>query len=56
MYKLQIGCLIILLFIAIIFGLMNKKKSRMHRLFGTILLVGIVQIAFDAVTMYNLVK
>lgn len=53
MYKLQIGCLIILLFIAIIFGLMNKKKSRMHRLFGTILLVGIVQIAFDAVTVYT---
>ena len=53
MYKLQAGCIIIMVFIAIIFSLMNKKKSRMHRLFVAILVVGIVQIVFDAITVYT---
>lgn len=53
MYKLQIGCLIILAFISAIFGLMNKKKGKMHTLFGTILSVGMVQIVFDIITVYT---
>ena len=53
MYKLQIGCLIILAFILTMFGLMKKKNSKMHTLFGTILTVGLVQIIFDIITVYT---
>ena len=53
MYKLQIGCVTLLLFIFIMFGLMKKKKSRMHTLFGIILSVGILEIIFDIVTVYT---
>lgn len=53
MYKLQIGCLIILLFILIIFGFQNKKKGRSHTLFGAILTVSASQIAFDIASVYT---
>ena len=53
MYKLQIGCLILMAFISAMFGLMKKKKSKMHNLFGTILAVGMVQIVFDIITVYT---
>lgn len=53
MYKLQVSCLILLLFISIMFGLMKKKKSKMHTLFGVILTVGMIQIVFDIITVYT---
>ncbi len=53
MYKLQIGCLIILLFIMIIFMFQNKKKGKTHTLFGVVLIVSIVQVVFDIVSVYT---
>lgn len=53
MYKLQIGGLIILIFIMIIFMLQNKKKGRMHTLFGVILTVSALQLVFDIASVYT---
>lgn len=53
MYKLQIGCLIILIFISIMYFFANKKKSRMHTLFGAILAVSGSQIIFDIASVYT---
>lgn len=53
MYKLQIGCLIILVFIMIIFIFANKKKSRTHTLFGVILTASALQIVFDIASVYT---
>ncbi len=53
MYKLQIGGLIVLIFIMIIFMLQNKKKGRMHTLFGAILTVSALQITFDIASVYT---
>lgn len=53
MYKSQISGLIILIFVMIVFMLQNKKKSRMHTLFGTILIVSAIQITFDIASVYT---
>ncbi len=53
MYKLQIGCLIILIFISVMYFFANKKKSRTHTLFGAILAVSGLQIIFDIASVYT---
>lgn len=53
MYKLQIGCLIILIFISIMYFFANKKKSRAHTLFDGILVVSCLQIVFDIASVYT---
>ena len=53
MCKLQVGCLIILIFISIMYFFANKKKSRTHTLFGAILAVSGSQIIFDIASVYT---
>ena len=55
-YKLQIGCFIIALYVAIIYWYENKRLDQKHvwTLFDGILLTGIVYYIFDMLTVYIL--
>lgn len=53
MYKLQMGCLIILIFISLMFFLGNKTKSKAHTLFSFILCTANLQIMVDMASVYT---
>lgn len=53
-YKLQVGCLIIVLYIAFVYWSSNRKAAIKHkwRIFDTILVLGIAYLIFDMLTVY----
>lgn len=53
--KLQIGCLMIVLFLALIYYAQSRRYHQKHRfsLFDTLLIAGICSLIFDGVTAYT---
>lgn len=53
MVKLQIGCLILILFISTIYFSARREKNYNYRLFSAMLITGIINLCFDSITVYT---
>ena len=53
MIKLQVACLVTLLFIAVIYFSVKRKKTYSHRLFSISLGVVVINLIFDIITVYT---
>ena len=53
MIKLQVACLVTLLFIAAIYFSVKRKKTYSHRLFSISLGVVVINLIFDIITVYT---
>ena len=51
--KLQLGCLIILLFMAAVYFSAKRTKNSYHKLFSASLIVSLIYTVFDIVTVYT---
>lgn len=53
MYKLQVACLIILIFIAVSYFSVKRVRTYGHKLFSSLLITSLVNIVFDFITVYT---
>ena len=51
MIRMEIACILILLFISIIYFYASREKTKLHRIYSGILIVLIIHLTFDAITV-----
>ena len=54
MFVLQISCIIIILFLFILFMMERNRKKETQKLFSAILVVSVFQILFEILIMYTI--
>ncbi len=53
MVKLQIGCLILIIFISVIYFSARREKNYNYKIFAAMLVFGMINLCFDAITVYT---
>lgn len=53
MIRMEIACLAVVVFIAVSYFSAKRRKSNIHKLFSVLIVVSIINLVFDAITLYT---
>lgn len=53
MYRMEVACLVIILFVAVLYVSVKRQKTYIHNLFLGLMVCSIINLVFDMVTLYT---